>query len=418
MSRTAELEQMGAWYGQRGYAIAWTHSTGPCPLWGKSRHKPASCGYCKAAKGVYNKGWHYTPPLLSAEAGARAFRENGERHNPAIVLRTSELVGFEVDGERELEIYKLLQLPKTVHKQSSAPDRVHYLFRPPVRVRASDLPYVGFRVENGKILADKSRFLVTAPGTHPSGARYGVGFGEEATLPGHLYDQVLRVAGKDGADPPKPASTISSARYGVTSLDHGENASLDVWEKQPEFAWRVAEYLGLPDKAKKNFRCSVHPDREHNAQLVFCQDGSLGYQCFGSTTGGHFTLVEVFCAKQSGEPYRLLGVENRTWQNRLLIEAGIIAPPQLRGVLPLEGLGKVERKLYLGFRLLLAARGLGEEGPAMFTAGFAARWCGVPVRSAAQALNSLARKGYLVLDGTRESSKGHPTRLWRLGESA
>jgi hypothetical protein len=105
------------------------------------------------------------------------------------------------------------------------------------------------------------------------------------------------------------------------------------------------------------------------------------------------------------------------WQRRLLIAAGVISAATTPELLPLKALGRVEREVYLGYMELLSCFWLSDPGrPLMFTAGFASDWCAVKHRSAAQALNSLDAKRYIIVAEKLASAKGHLTRAWLPGQ--
>lgn len=166
--REALLRRLGRWYGEQRLAVAWTITN------------KAAAPDDPRPKQVMTRAWQHTRPLATGDAGAAVFGR-GLTSNPALVLRPSNLVGFECDGREDLAAIEELGLPATITVQSSAPCKRHYWFRPPARLET--LPYVAFRFESGQVNADTNRYFLPPPAIHPSGAAYSF-------LPGHGPDEI------------------------------------------------------------------------------------------------------------------------------------------------------------------------------------------------------------------------------------
>jgi AAA domain/Bifunctional DNA primase/polymerase, N-terminal/Primase C terminal 1 (PriCT-1) len=177
--RKALLRRLGRWYGEQRLAIAWT-----------STNRAAAPDDMRA-KQVTTQAWQHTRPLADGEVGETVFGR-GLNSNPVVVLRTSNLFGFECDSEQDLQAIESLGLPPTITVRSSAPYKRHFWFRPPPGLEA--VPYTAFRFESGKVNADTERYLLCPPALHPSGAVYsflpGLGPGEVeiAELPLDTYN--------------------------------------------------------------------------------------------------------------------------------------------------------------------------------------------------------------------------------------
>ena len=172
--RRKRLERYGRLYGEHRLAIAFTAGVAG-----------------DDAKRCTTAGWDKTRPLADGGFGAAYVRERGERRNPVIVVRPSNLVSLECDGPDELGMVDELGLPPTVTVRSSGPAKLHFHFRPPADL--ATLPYVAFRFESGRVSADETRYFVCPPALHPTGVAYEfvAGLGIEdvgfAELPADVY---------------------------------------------------------------------------------------------------------------------------------------------------------------------------------------------------------------------------------------
>ena len=178
------LEQLGRFYGEQHFAVNFTECIDP------ARGNPKRCTA---------RGWDKTPPLASAEFAAGLIGRGGLTRNPVIVLRPSNLIVLECDGEEDLARISELDLPRTLTVQSSTPYKRHFYFRPDPQL--TTLPSVAYRFEKGRLTADDGRYFLAPPSIHPSGAVYsflsGLGPGETeiATLPFEVYERLEREAG-------------------------------------------------------------------------------------------------------------------------------------------------------------------------------------------------------------------------------
>jgi AAA domain/Primase C terminal 1 (PriCT-1)/Bifunctional DNA primase/polymerase, N-terminal len=181
--RKALLRRLGRWYGEQRLAIAWTATN---RAKGSDDMRP---------KQVTTKAWQHTRPLADGEVGEAVFGR-GLSCNPALVLRPSNLIGFECDSEQDLVAIEDLRLPPTIAVRSSAPYKRHFWFRPPPELET--IPYAAFRFESGQVNADGERYLLCPPALHPSGAVYaflpGLGPGEVeiAELPLATYSACVK----------------------------------------------------------------------------------------------------------------------------------------------------------------------------------------------------------------------------------
>lgn len=182
------LERLGSFYGEQHFALVFTETN-------RARHPED-----ERPKRVTTKAWQTTQPLPHAARGAGLLTSRGQSANPAITLRTSNLVGLECDSWDDLERVEQLGLPATLTEQTSGPAKRHYYFRPP---GLEVIPKVGFRFEAGALTADSNRYFVCSPSLHPRGTVYrflpGLGPGEIeiAILPEETYLRLLREANAD-----------------------------------------------------------------------------------------------------------------------------------------------------------------------------------------------------------------------------
>jgi AAA domain/Bifunctional DNA primase/polymerase, N-terminal/Primase C terminal 1 (PriCT-1) len=189
--RAALLERYGAWFGERRCAIAWTETN--------RAENPDD----KRPKVVRTRDHQHTRPLADGPSGAAQFKTRGMKRNPALELRSSNLVGLECDSEQDLAAIGALALPDTVTVRSSQPYKRHFYFRPPPELET--LPFVAFRFETGVVNADRERYFLVPPSLHPSGATYaflpghGPGELEFAELPVDRYRELVRLGQRSEA---------------------------------------------------------------------------------------------------------------------------------------------------------------------------------------------------------------------------
>jgi hypothetical protein len=194
------LERYGRLYGDLRLAIAFTETIDP------SRGDP---------KRISTKGWDRTKALPDSEYGAGILKMSGQKRNPAVVLRPSNLIGIDCDRPDRLEQLDALDLPPTVTVQSSEPYKLHFWYRP----ANGRVPYVAFRFED-KISADSARYLLVPPAIHPSGATYTFLRSPEdteiAVLSPEKYDELVKLYEGEqqlgGRSTPAPAEINAGAR--------------------------------------------------------------------------------------------------------------------------------------------------------------------------------------------------------------
>jgi hypothetical protein len=198
--RRQELERHARLYARLGFAIVFTQRLDRGD-----------------AKKVTTAGWQNTAPLTNGDGGDHAaglIATRGLTRNVAINLRTSRLIGIEVDGGDGLDQVLALDLPETLVAQSSAPDRLHWHLRPPAGL--DKIEYVSFRFEGGSVLAATNNYYVSPPSIHPSGAVYrfltGHDLDELPELPLAAYLELVALAGKtpgpNGKATGEPVTTI------------------------------------------------------------------------------------------------------------------------------------------------------------------------------------------------------------------
>lgn len=186
--RREALRAYGRFYGARRWAICWTATNRP------DRGDP---------KKVTTEAWEHTRPLESADVGETVFGR-GITCNPAVNLRTSGLIGVEVDSDEDLLRVESLGLPATLTERSSGPTKLHFYFAIPDGLEP--VPKVSFRFEAGNLTAAKNNYYVCAPALHESGVVYShlpePGPNENvviASFPVDTYWRLLEEAKKDDA---------------------------------------------------------------------------------------------------------------------------------------------------------------------------------------------------------------------------
>lgn len=186
-SREELLREYGRWYGQQHFAIAFTSTTEG-----------------DDAKRVTQRGWDKTTPLADGDYGEALIYGRGQKRNPVIVVRPSNLVILECDTEIDLANISQLDLPETVTVVSSEPYKRHFYFRPDPELE--QLPAVAFRFESERITQDTGRYFLCPPAIHPSGriysflAQHGPSDLPLAVLPAAKYRDLIAAAHHDIAE--------------------------------------------------------------------------------------------------------------------------------------------------------------------------------------------------------------------------
>lgn len=211
------------------------------------------------------------------------------------------------------------------------------------------------------------------------------------------------------------ASTVRTTRKPVTipplrrkahsaDTDSQITAHLQALCKQQDVVDKLCQCLGIPTRRlRKGFRCILpgHDERSPSASLIRSRKTDLiRYRDWHVVDGTEwYSLAEVYAAIRTNRVQELSAGEALAWLVRLYIDAGVIEPARV-SLRPLPKNAKTtERKVWKGFRDLLAVKYLYRPGePTMFTRGFASRWSGVGERQAAAAISSLVKRGILKVD--------------------
>jgi len=147
--RLADLDRIARAYGELSLAVGFTDGVEG-----------------DAAKRITGS-WNRTKPLTDAGFAA-GLMARCEKHNPAIVLGASGLIGIDIDGREGLELFVKIAgtLPRTVTVTTGK--GAHLWFRPPPGVNGVAAIEFG---ANGVTLK-KEGYFIAPPGLHPSGAVY------------------------------------------------------------------------------------------------------------------------------------------------------------------------------------------------------------------------------------------------------
>jgi hypothetical protein len=202
VDRRELLERHGRVYGELRLAIAFTVGTA------------ADGGQYKTAK-----GWEATRPLPDGDFGAALLAGRCERRNPILVLRNSNLIGVDVDGEGGRRLRRELipeGFPRTVCVRSGRLDGgTHLWFRPPPDARVAKHK-VEFKTD-GRLVLSTNGYLLAPPSWH---ADAGVNYGFEpglapwetpiAVLPERLLERLTsRLCLDDESDRADDASPLA-----------------------------------------------------------------------------------------------------------------------------------------------------------------------------------------------------------------
>ncbi|HEY5869381.1 MAG TPA: hypothetical protein VI542_28105 [Candidatus Tectomicrobia bacterium] len=115
-------------------------------------------------------------------------------------------------------------------------------------------------------------------------------------------------------------------------------------------------------------------------------------------------MVDVYTSQVGRVVMRLCGPEMVTWQLRLLVDAGVVAPyPVHARELPADAPMSVQ-KVYRGFIHLLACKWLyTAQAPTPYSWRFAAAWCGMrSMKQIGAAMTWLFKRGYVRRVGTHK----------------
>jgi hypothetical protein len=231
------------------------------------------------------------------------------------------------------------------------------------------------------------------------------GLADIAPLPDAWVDLLSRRPRHQSVDPGQdPGPGLQQVGLiGPTCFTSG--SALRAIERTPEFFPAVGRILGLPFlDVGRPFRRILpgHEERHASASVWRRDDGTYHYHDFhGRTRVEWFTLADVYAARVTGTVRPLRGPELATWKLRLLVQAGLAVPAPVALPLLPPSADIVARRVYEGFRLLLACKWLYAPGePTAFSWRFAAAWSGVSQRAAGAALHQLLRAGIIRTAGT------------------
>jgi hypothetical protein len=171
--------------------------------------------------------------------------------------------------------------------------------------------------------------------------------------------------------------------------------------QRPDLALACAAVLGVPTaRVGHAFLCVLlgHDEARPSASLHWDpKTRALQYRDWHARSGVEwYTLPDVRASLAYGQAVRLRGPSVATWQLRLLVEAGFLAPyPVPTRPLP-SAVRPAIRLVYEGFLLLLGCKWWHTpQAPTMFSWRFAAAWCGLGERYVGEAMSWLLAYEYI-----------------------
>jgi Bifunctional DNA primase/polymerase, N-terminal len=171
--------------------------------------------------------------------------------------------------------------------------------------------------------------------------------------------------------------------------------------QRPDVALACAAVLGVPTpRVGHAFLCILpgHEEAHPSASLHWDpKTGALHYRDWHVRSGvAWYTLPDVRASLAYGQAVRLRGPSVATWQLRLLIEAGVLAPYPVSARPLTAAVPPAVRQVYEGFLLLLACKWWHTpQAPAPFSWRFAAAWCGLGERQVGEAMHWLLTQGLI-----------------------
>jgi hypothetical protein len=354
----------------------------------------------------------------------------GGEHSIGLVTgAVSRLLVLDIDPRNGGD-WSVRGLPMPPTPTVLTPDGRHAYFRHAggLSTRIGALPGVDILGEKWQVLAP--------PSLHPNGTHY-------------RWHDFLQLTDTELAVPPAWVLDLLHARATPPPARHGAAERLEqvnicllapasgLWQgdglealcRQEAVNVRCAQFMGLIKEVGdigRTFTCVLpgHVDRNPSATLYHeVTTGRLKYRDWHRASGDEwYQLVDVYASQVSGVVRRLRGPEMVTWQLRLLVDAGVVAPYPVRArALPADAPVSVQR-VYRGFVHLLACKWLyAAAAPTPYSWRFAAAWCGM--HSMAQigaAMTWLLKQGYVRRVGTHKHTAlflpGRPSR--RMASSA
>lgn len=144
----------------------------------------------------------------------------------------------------------------------------------------------------------------------------------------------------------------------------------------------------------KAFKCVIPGHYEKTPSASLCVNPNTGQVMYRDWHGVDgqcwYSLAQVRASLGYGYMKRLSGPELATWQIRLLVETGLLAPVEV-SIKRLPRAAKVTtRQVYDGFKLLLGCKWrYSPNDPTPFSRKFAGAWCGVSEATAGRAIAEL-----------------------------
>jgi Bifunctional DNA primase/polymerase, N-terminal len=171
--------------------------------------------------------------------------------------------------------------------------------------------------------------------------------------------------------------------------------------QRPDLALACAAVLGVPtDRVGHGFLCILpgHEEAHPSASLHWdSKTGALQYRDWHARSGVQwYTLPDVRASLAYGRAVRLRGPSVATWQLRLLIQAGLLAPYAVPARPLPSAVRFTVRQVYEGFLFLLGCKWWHTpQAPTPFSWRFAAAWCGLSERHVGEAMQWLLAHGWL-----------------------
>jgi len=178
-------------------------------------------------------------------------------------------------------------------------------------------------------------------------------------------------------------------------------------------ARRMTAALGIAADLGHEFPCLLADDPD---RLAVVDPESLRYQLLyrSDELKSWWSLAEVCASTVAGHPVDLgafSGVRHARWWDRLRYQAGLLDVHRRPLAIP-DRASPAARRVAAGFELAYVLNALHHgDAPFAFSQRYAAEWCGLPVKVAAQAVRELVALGVLVIDG-QLPTRPRPTPLY------